>query len=328
MKISKTQLLKEAASTGFRAEILEKVYLLMDVLDGINTHPFLKERLVLKGGTALNLFVFDLPRLSVDIDLNYIGGADRPTMLSERPQVEKALEAICRRENMMIRRIPQKHAGGKWQLRYESAFTPGGNLEIDVNYMFRLPLWEIQKRPSVAVGGKVTGDVAVLDLHELAAGKLTAFFARTASRDLFDAYHLLTQTDIDLSKLRLAFLLYGAMSSKDWRKVTLDEISFDERELRSQLLPVLREREITGSEGWSVWANTMVKECKKALERLLPFGDNELEFLNRLSEEGEIAAALLTDDLAMQSTIETHPLLHWKAQVAKKNRALDVSSIA
>ena len=32
-----------------------------------------KNRLVLKGGTALNLFFFDLPRLSVDIDLNYVG---------------------------------------------------------------------------------------------------------------------------------------------------------------------------------------------------------------------------------------------------------------
>lgn len=318
MKISKTQLQKEAAFSGFRAEILEKVYLLMNVLDGINAHPFLKERLVLKGGTALNLFVFDLPRLSVDIDLNYIGGTDRSTMLSERPQIERALEAVCQRENMMIRRAPQKHAGGKWLLRYESAFTPGGNLEIDVNYMFRLPLWEIQKRPSVVVGGKTTGDVAVLDQHELAAGKLTALFARTASRDLFDAYQLLTQTGIDWQKLRLAFLLYGAMSSKDWRIVTLDEISFDEVELKRRLFPVLREREIGRSEGCGAWANTMVKECRKALEKLLPFADNELEFLNRLSEEGEITAALLTDDLAMQSTIQAHPLLEWKAKLAKK----------
>ena len=52
----------------------------MAILDGISAHPFLKERLVLKGGTALNLFFFDLPRLSVDIDLNYIGQLDRQDM--------------------------------------------------------------------------------------------------------------------------------------------------------------------------------------------------------------------------------------------------------
>lgn len=64
----------------------------MAILDGISVHPFLKDRLVLKGGTALNLFFFDLPRFSVDIDLNYIGKIDRQEMLLERPEVEKALK--------------------------------------------------------------------------------------------------------------------------------------------------------------------------------------------------------------------------------------------
>ena len=70
MKIFKEFLIKESNKTGFRPEILEKVWQLMNVLEGIHAHPYLQERLVLKGGTALNLFVFDLPRLSVDIDLN------------------------------------------------------------------------------------------------------------------------------------------------------------------------------------------------------------------------------------------------------------------
>lgn len=45
----------------------------MNVLEGINAHPFLQERMVLRRGTVLNLFVFDLPCLSVDVDLDYIG---------------------------------------------------------------------------------------------------------------------------------------------------------------------------------------------------------------------------------------------------------------
>jgi predicted nucleotidyltransferase component of viral defense system len=74
MQILKSELLEEATKVGFRPEILEKVWHLLGILDEINRHPFLKERLVLKGGTALNLFMFNLPRLSVDIDLNYVGG--------------------------------------------------------------------------------------------------------------------------------------------------------------------------------------------------------------------------------------------------------------
>jgi hypothetical protein len=63
MKISKEELMQGVSETGFRPEILKKVWRLMSILDGVNTHPFLKNRLVLKGGTALNLFFFELPRL-------------------------------------------------------------------------------------------------------------------------------------------------------------------------------------------------------------------------------------------------------------------------
>lgn len=67
MKISKELLIRESGKTGFRAEILEKVWRLMNVLEGIQAHPFLRERLVLKGGTALNLFIFELPRLPGEV---------------------------------------------------------------------------------------------------------------------------------------------------------------------------------------------------------------------------------------------------------------------
>ena len=67
MRLSRERLRREATATGFRVEILEKVAQLLGLLDGFNRHPYLKGRLALKGGTALNLFVFDVPRLSIDI---------------------------------------------------------------------------------------------------------------------------------------------------------------------------------------------------------------------------------------------------------------------
>ena len=64
---SKEQLMSHARTDGYKPEILEKVYRLLEVFQQIMAIPFLKERLVLKGGTALNLFCFEhLPRLSVD----------------------------------------------------------------------------------------------------------------------------------------------------------------------------------------------------------------------------------------------------------------------
>jgi hypothetical protein len=79
VKISKETLAEQAQSGGFRPDMLEKVAHLLALLESINVHPVLKGKFALKGGTALNLFVFYVPRLSVDIDLNFVprGGAPR-----------------------------------------------------------------------------------------------------------------------------------------------------------------------------------------------------------------------------------------------------------
>ena len=55
MRISLEKLTAEAEATGFRPDVLEKVAHLIGLLDAIRSHPFLKGKLVLKGGTALNL---------------------------------------------------------------------------------------------------------------------------------------------------------------------------------------------------------------------------------------------------------------------------------
>jgi predicted nucleotidyltransferase component of viral defense system len=133
---------------------------------------------VLKSGTALNLFIFNVPRLSIDIDLNYVGAADREAMLAKRPKVEEALQAVFSREGFTVRRVPAEHAGGKWQLRYPSAGGQGGNLEVDVNFMFRIPLWPVKTIDSRPLGIWQAVGIQVVDVHELAAGKLCALMSR------------------------------------------------------------------------------------------------------------------------------------------------------
>jgi predicted nucleotidyltransferase component of viral defense system len=298
--------------------VLEKVIHLLNLLEGFNRHPFLKARLALKGGTALNLFLFDVPRLSVDIDLNYIGAADRDTMMAERPKVEQAIQAVCSREGMNITRVPTDHAGGKWRLRYESALGEGGNLEVDLNFMFRVPLWAVTRR-SAAVGSYSATQIPVLDLHELAAGKLAALLSRRASRDLFDTHQLLTHGDLDRTKLRLGFVLYGAMNRKDWRTVAVADVGYDHRELENELIPVVRAEPLAKRKA-GVWAESMIAECRDRLGAVLPMAANEIAFLDRILDQGEIEPELLTTDGEMADRIRIHPLLQWKAVNVQKHR--------
>lgn len=318
MKVSRERLLSESQVTGFRPEVLEKVIQLLNLLERFNSHPFLKGRWVLKGGTALNLFLFDVPRLSVDIDLNYIGSVDRETMLAERPKIEQAVQAVCSREGMSVTRMPTDHAGGKWRLRYDSSLSEGGNLEVDLNFMFRIPLWPIVTSDT-NVGTSSAKHIPVLDLHELAAGKLAALLARHASRDLFDTHHLLTKADLDHQKLRLGFVLYGAMNRKDWRTVAIQDLSYDPRELENQLLPVIR-GELLDAQKTGDWAERMIAECRQALDIVLPLNAEEKEFLDRILDHGQIEPQLLTSDAEMVDRIRSHPLLQWKAVNVRQHK--------
>ena len=71
-----------AKELGFPRDTLEKVCRLADVLKFMESDELLSEGIALKGGTAINLTIFDLPRLSVDIDLDYCRSIEREEMLS------------------------------------------------------------------------------------------------------------------------------------------------------------------------------------------------------------------------------------------------------
>ena len=77
--LTREQLQRSAGEMGFPTDSLEKVWMLVRLLNLMVAHPFLGPRIALKGGTALNLFVFNLPRLSVDIDVNYTVANDADT---------------------------------------------------------------------------------------------------------------------------------------------------------------------------------------------------------------------------------------------------------
>jgi hypothetical protein len=313
LKLSRERIFAEAGSTGFRPEVFEKVAQLLGLIQSIWSHPFLKNRLALKGGTALNLFIFNMPRLSVDIDLNYIGAPDKKTMLEERPKVDNAMKAVCQREGFMVRQSPTEHAGGKWLLRYESAFGQGANLTVDLNFMFRIPLWPPTPSDSRLLGSFKAEQIPLLDLHEIAAGKLCALLSREAARDLFDAHQLLIKKTLDKDRLRLAFIIYGAMNRKDWRTVSQEDISFGAAELANELIPVLRTDTSSEVREPETWVARLIEECRRAISIVLPFTKNEREFLDHLLDRGEIYPSLITDDEEIMKKIQNHPGLQWKA---------------
>ena len=318
MNLTHDDLLREAGIAGFQPEILEKAIRVFELLSGLNSHAYLRPRFVLKGGTAINLFHLDVPRLSVDIDLNYIGSVDRETMLAERPKVEQAIEAVCRRLNLNVRRVPSEHAGGKWRLGYPRSAGRTGTLELDLNFILRAPLWPPILMASRSLCGFRAQGVPVLDLHELIGGKLAALFGRTAARDVFDAWNLLDRDDLDVQKLRLAFVVYGGVNRRDWRTLERDEIHLDPVEVERNLVPVVRQGTAPPRAELRAWTERLIHETRERIAQVIPLCEHERAFLDRLNDHGVISPELITQDARLRGVIASHPGLLWKAENVRR----------
>lgn len=158
----------------------------------------------LKGGTAINLFVRDLPRLSVDIDLVYLPVADRDSSLQAvREGLERIASRLERNGRMAVERrlLPD----GK-RLVVQS---DGVTIKIEVSPVLRGTVFPPVLRSVNAAVEERFGfaEMQLVSEADLYAGKIAAALDRQHPRDLFDVHFLFANEGIsdDLFK---AFLIY------------------------------------------------------------------------------------------------------------------------
>jgi hypothetical protein len=163
----------------------------------------------LKGGTAINLFVRDMPRLSVDIDLAFVALSDRMTALRE---IDAALRRIAAAIEHALpgvhARISKEEAGKGFGLLVRA---PDAQIKVEVSPVLRGTVYAPSTRRIVASAEREIGfaEVAVLSEADLYAGKIVAALDRQHPRDLFDVMLLLATEGISEALFR-AFLVYAA----------------------------------------------------------------------------------------------------------------------
>ncbi len=304
---SKEYLTKLGEQTGFRLESLQKQMTLLDLLREINRHPILRNQFALKGGTAINLLWFTLPRLSVDIDLNYIGSSDLDTMLKERPNLEKEMRKLIESRGISVRNVPSDHAGAKWRLQAPSAFGGNFTLEVDLNFLMRVPVWGIESKCPFPLDEEYSFECNTVSFEELFGGKIKALMDRSAARDLYDVFKLSQKQDsFDFVRLRKTMILFGVTCNADWRKKDLSTVDgIDQRMVDEQLTPLLRSSEL-------VELKPMKKIAKDFLAELIKYNKDEQRFMNRFLDDGVYEPLLLFADEKQAKYLEKHPAVLWK----------------
>ncbi len=108
------------------------------------------------------------------------------------------------------------------------------------------------------------------------------------------------------------------MSKKHWRDIENSSIAFDIKDIRNKLIPVLQRNYIPGTKFKEIkmWADKLTSECKIAFGSVLPFEENEIEFLTML-EEGNIKPELLSKDELFCHSVSNHPALNWRVKQNK-----------
>ena len=322
------ELRRHAANYGYNVTAFEKTVHLLGIMDALSAHPYLRDQFALKGGSALNLFLLDAPRLSVDLDLNFVGAPEREQMIRSRDYVENALEDLVAAQGYTLRFRSRKYEGGKWRLNYESIVGESANIFLDLDYMNRVPLWPPSRRSSTLAGPWGATDVLVQDPHELVAGKLTALVERNHPRDQFDAGSLPQVANLhplDPDRLRLAFATAAASRKVDFREATPLHPPSPAPQISRELLPLLRADERPAPAALGAYAVDLHNMRYRALSRVLPFTDAEMAFLDRVAEDTTVVPDLLTTDPALQRRIELQPTLAWKLKKLRDSQAAQQS---
>lgn len=132
---NKIYLEKIAKEKGFVRDNLEKVMRLSEILQYFNQNEFLHDSLVLKGGTAINLTVFQMPRLSVDIDLDFAKNCSREEMIKARKNINDEILAYMSNEGYVLKPGSKSpHTLDSWVFGYINAGGNPDNIKIEINY--------------------------------------------------------------------------------------------------------------------------------------------------------------------------------------------------
>lgn len=181
----------------------------VDLLLSILPHVSKEEGLALKGGTAINLFIRDIPRLSVDIDLTYLNWQDDRTTALQN--ITTALDRIEQRikgsiKPVSITRVPV----GQGEDAKLNCQTPQAHVKIEVNTTTRGALFPERL---MSVTGSVQNEfkkfaaIKVVSHAELYGGKICAALDRQHPRDIFDIHYLLENEGFT-NKTKQGFLFF------------------------------------------------------------------------------------------------------------------------
>lgn len=280
---------------------LRQVELLLQVLPQVAV----EETFALKGGTAINLFIRDMPRLSVDVDLTYLPIEDRETSLARISQGLEKIESRIQR-SLSGTSITRRSHSTSGRLSKLLVSTKQARIKIEPNEVIRGAVYPAEQRDLSEKVQSTFGmfvSAQTLSLADLFGGKICAALDRQHPRDLFDIKILLDEEGIT-SGIRKAFVVYLASHRRPMSEL-LNPNQQDFRDVFESEFLGMTDLEVTYEELYQV-RERLVSEIKSGLT------DPERKFLLFL-KQGRPKWNLLGVE-----AVERLPAVQWKLMNIKR----------
>lgn len=310
MQFDRMTLGKKARELGFVRDTFEKVCRLAGVLDFMQNDPLLRDKLALKGGTAINLTIFNLPRLSVDIDMDFSENLPREEMLVVRKRItERIGKYMVSSGYQLSQRSKTYHALDSFVYEYQNAGGMKDNIKIEINYMLRCHVLQPVRRTVNLPWLEQELTVLSVDPLEIYSSKIVALLNRAAPRDLYDIYTMIQYGLFDETQeslLKKCVMYYCAIGSDSVPEAfNYENISnVSQQRIKTDLIPVLRR---------GAWfdANHAHEQVATYLRGLLIPDEMELSFWQAFAQK-EYRPELLFQNQEILDRIKHHPMAIWK----------------
>lgn len=314
MNYSKQYISEFVTKTGFISSNIEKVIRLLDVLRFIGSEldPEHK-KLALKGGTAINLLYMGLPRLSVDIDFDYIGSLDKEVAIKDREIIMKSIDGFMLKEGYIVSAKSRGSAIlASRTYSFTNAFGNKDNIKVEINFIDRVHIFGIDNVEASYFERNV--GVATPIKEELFGMKICALIDRGKPRDLYDVNNIISiSSELDREKLRKSVLFYlsldGIFNIADNTFEKLKAITSNE--IKRELLPVLAKRDRFDLKEVENKVVTWLKE-------LLVLTEEEKQYLVQFSN-GDYNPSLLFGNIITEK-ISHHPMAKWRVSCIGKRK--------
>lgn len=308
MQPDKKYLEKISSQTGFQRDNLEKVWRLTVLLKRIFETPSLKDKFLLRGGTALNFIHFDIPRLSVDIDLDFIGALGKAEMEFQKPTLIKEIKELVNSLGYQTVEQDRGHAAYQFILKYTNSWGGSAQTKIDLNWLNRLPvLGKITADfKSVFPEGIASFKANTLVIEELLAGKVITFLARNEPRDLYDVYEIASgKLSYDKILLKKLVIWVGCTEEEEFGKlIKFSGTTLNENTFNQEVKPLLRRKDKLELFKVKETVNQFTRE-------LLSFNESERSFIDKFYQK-KIEPTLLFEKYSYTPDILKHPNLLWR----------------